>query len=271
MSSVFQPRTLPVMTKNLLVINLIIFAVMALSPLMDAKMQTYAALHYFSSPGFRPWQLVSYMFVHANFMHLLFNMLALYFFGPLIERVMGRDRFLLFYITCGVGAALLQEGVFAVMLSRYTSLYGSEAVGWVIDRSWGMLQYNNFDLSAQQVAQGVKYGVLTLGAHGYDFVPAMYNVIGIANQAVLGASGAIFGILGATAILFPNMRVYLYFAIPVKMKWLAIGYAVLELFQGMGNYASTVAHFAHIGGMAVGVLMVLYWKKKGVFNNLWMF
>lgn len=259
------------MTKNLLIINVIIFVVMALSPLMDAKMQTYAALHYFSSPGFRPWQLISYMFVHANFMHLLFNMMALYFFGPLIERTMGRDRFLLFYISCGVGAALLQEGVFAVMMSRYTSLYGSEAVSWIVERSWHMLQYNNYDLTPQQVSQGIKYGVLTLGPGGYDLVPGMYNVIQIANQAVLGASGAIFGILGATALLFPNMRVYLYFAIPVKMKWLAIGYAVIELLQGFGNYAANVAHYAHLGGMAVGVLMILYWKKKGIFNNTWFF
>lgn len=259
------------MTKNLLIINLIIFAVMALSPLMDAKMQTYAALHYFSSPGFRPWQLISYMFVHANFMHLFMNMLALYFFGPLIERTMGRDRFLLFYITCGVGAALLQEGVFAIMLSRYTSLYGSEAVNWMIDRSWAMFQYNNFDLTPEQVTQGLKYGALTVGAAGAELSPGMLNVIQIANQAVMGASGAIFGILGATAMLYPNMRVYLYFAIPVKMKWLAIGYAVIELLQGVGNYAADVAHYAHIGGMAVGVLMVLYWKKKGVFNNTWFF
>lgn len=266
-----NPQQLPVVTKNLLVINVLIFVVMELSPLMDQKLTTYAALHYFASPGFKSWQVLTYMFVHGGFGHLLCNMIALYFFGPTIERVLGKERFLFFYLICGVGAALIQEGVFAILVHGFDAQYGSAGVAWVIDHSWAMLNGGSTELSAQQLMEGVKYGVISVGPGGYNYVPGVMELIGIANAPTVGASGAIFGILGASAILFPNARVYLYFAIPMKLKWLVIGYAVLELIQGVGGFATTVAHFAHLGGLLVAVLLILYWKKKGIFNDTWFF
>lgn len=264
-------QRLPVVTKNLLVINVLIFVVMWLSPLMDHKLTVYGALHYFTSPGFKVWQLFSYMFVHGGLGHLLCNMIALYFFGPPIERVLGRDRFLFFYIICGVGAALVQEGVFAWLIHGYDLKYGSAAVAWVIDHSWPMFSSGSTALSGEELMEGVKYGVITVQDGGYNFVEGVMELIGIANTPTVGASGAIFGILGAAALLFPNARVYLYFAIPMKLKWLVIGYAVLELVQGVGGYATTVAHFAHLGGLLVAILLILYWKKKGFFNDKWFF
>ena len=266
-----NPQQLPSVTKNLLVINVLIFVVMLLSPLMDQKLTTYAALHYFTSPGFKLWQLVTYMFVHRGFGHLLFNMIALYFFGPPIERVLGKERFLFFYLTCGIGAALVQEGVFAWLIHGFDVKYGSAAVAWVIDHSWAMFSNGSTALSGDALMEGVRYGVITIGDGGYSFVPGVMELIGIANTPTVGASGAIFGILGAAAMLFPNARVYLYFAIPMKLKWLVVGYAVLELIQGIGGYATTVAHFAHLGGLLVSILLVLYWKKKGFFNDKWFF
>ena len=266
-----NPQQLPSVTKNLLVINVLIFVVMLLSPLMDQKLTTYAALHYFTSPGFKLWQLVTYMFVHGGFGHLLFNMIALYFFGPPIERVLGKERFLFFYLTCGIGAALVQEGVFAWLIHGFDVKYGSAAVAWVIDHSWAMFSNGSTALSGDALMEGVRYGVITIGDGGYSFVPRVMELIGIANTPTVGASGAIFGILGAAAMLFPNARVYLYFAIPMKLKWLVVGYAVLELIQGIGGYATTVAHFAHLGGLLVSILLVLYWKKKGFFNDKWFF
>lgn len=268
-------QQLPTVTKNLLVINIIIYVVMALSPVMADKLDTYAALHYFSSPGFRPWQLVTYMFLHGGFMHLLFNMFALYFFGPVVERVLGKERFLLFYLICGVGAALVQEGVFAWLIHNYSSKFGSEAIGWLIDRSWYWLRLGQDtfnDFSSEDQANFIKYGFLQYTQAGVPYYAhGVTDVISMANTAIVGASGAIYGILGAAAMLFPNAKVYLYFAIPMKLKWLVIGYAVLELVQGVGGYASTVAHFAHLGGLLFAVILILYWKKKGLFNDRWFF
>ena len=266
-----NPQQLPVVTKNLLVINVLIFVVMALSPLMDQKLTTYAALHYFSSPGFKSWQLLTYMFVHGGIGHLLCNMIALYCFGPMRERVLGKALCLLFSLICGVGAALVQEGVFAWLIHGFDVKYGSAAVAWVIDHSWAMFSNGSTALSNEELMAGVRYGVINIGPDGYNYIDGVYGLISIANTPTVGASGAIFGILGASAMLFPNARVYLYFAIPMKLKWLVIGYAVLELAQGIGGYATTVAHFAHLGGLLVSVLLVLYWKKKGFFNDKWFF
>ena len=241
--------SMPPVVKNLLIINVLIWLVMAISPDADRAFTKYLALYYFSSPGFLPFQLFTYMFLHGGFTHLFFNMFALVMFGGTIERAMGSARFLFYYISVGIGAALIQMGVYAIYIHHLESFFDAATCNEIITRGWDLIQqnYNYSDPDA---------GALN------SFV----------NRPMVGASGAIYGVLLAFGFLFPNVPIYLFFIpIPIKAKWLIIGYFVLELFYGLGGLADNVAHFAHIGGMIFGFLLLLYWKHKGVFNNRWLF
>jgi membrane associated rhomboid family serine protease len=174
---------------------------------------------------FAPYQFVTYMFMHGGLSHLFFNMFALYMFGGLLERVWGSKRFLIFYLVCGVGAGLLQEIV------QYVT-YVQE--GW----------------SAYQYVSTVK-GVLPMG----EFLNKIFTTV--------GASGAIYGILLGFAMSFPNERMFVFpLPFPIKAKYFVIGYAVIELLLGVGNSNDGIAHFAHLGGMVFGLVLILYWRKK---------
>lgn len=236
---------LPPIVKNLLIINIIIWAAMALVPTLEVNLVRYCGLHYFLSPGFNVAQLVTYMFIHANFTHLFFNMFALFIFGGIIERSMGSGRFLFYYISCGIVAALVQMGVYAILIHQYAQMFSPQDFQDIIRYGWS-------------------------GAFFYDPSAQMLNAL--VNGPMVGASGAIYGVILAFGMLFPNQPVYLFFIpVPIKAKWLVIGYGILELVSGLGNTVDNVAHFAHLGGMIAGVILILYWKKKGVFNNRWFF
>ena len=240
---------IPPVVKNLLIINILIWAFMALIPAAGPSLTRYLALYYFTSPGFQPYQLFTYMFLHANFMHLFLNMFALFMFGRTIELTLGSQRFLFYYLTCGVCAALVQLGVFAIYISNLESILPPDVCHEVINRGFGLMQ------------QSMNYIDPDCGALN-TFV----------NAPMVGASGAIYGILLAFGFLFPNMPVYFFFIpVPIKAKWLIIGYFALELFYGISGSSSGVAHFAHLGGMIFGFILLWYWKKKGVFNNHWFF
>lgn len=235
-------RDIPIVTKNLLIINIVIYAVMALAPASrQALIENLGALHFFSSPFFNPAQLFTYMFLHGGFAHVFFNMFALFMFGSMIEYAMGSKRFLLYYISCGLGAALIQEGVYAIMISHYHSIFNEETFRQIVEKGADALKYrqNFVDPTA---------GKLNL----------------LVNGGTVGASGAIYGVLLAFGMLFPNRTIYLMIPpMPIKAKYLVIGYGVLELALGLGGANDGVAHFCHLGGMAAGIGMILYWKKKG--------
>lgn len=224
---------------------------MMISPTLEMKVNTYGALHYFSSPAFNPVQLLSYMFVHASFSHLFFNMFALLMFGSTIERALGSGRFLFYYISCGIGAALVQMGVFAIMVNHYADIINNtEYVNYAINQGYEAIY------------------------HGQPFygTEVMADLARLVNTPTVGASGAVFGVLLAFGMLFPNQPLYLFFIpYPIKAKWVVLGYGVLELFFGFTGIASNVAHFAHLGGMLIGFIMILYWKRRGDFNNRWFF
>ncbi len=242
-------QTIPPVVKNLLIINVLIWLLMALLPAADRFFDRYLALYYFTSPAFQPFQLFTYMFLHSGFAHLFFNMFALLMFGRTIEMTMGSARFLFYYITCGICAALVQMGVFAIYIHNLESIMSPEAVSHVL--------HNGFDLK--------QYGI------PYPD-PDMRALNAFVNTPMVGASGAIYGVLLAFGFLFPNLPVYLILVpVPIKAKWLILGYFVLELVYGMSGSADGVAHFAHLGGMIFGFLLLLYWKKKGVFSNHWFF
>ena len=239
--------SMPPVVKNLLIINVLIWLIMAVVPAAEHTLTKNLALYYFSSTGFRPYQLFTYMFLHGGFTHLFFNMFALVMFGMTIERAMGSGRFLFYYISVGIGAAFIQMGVFALYINHLQGMFDPEATRQIIERGWELMQT------------------------GYGFAdPDAQELNSFVNTPMVGASGAIYGVLLAFGFLFPNVPIYIFFfPVPVKAKWLIIGYFVLELLYGISGTADGVAHFAHIGGMVFGFLLLLYWKRRGVFDNRW--
>lgn len=241
-------NNIPTVTKNLIIINVLVWLAMLIIPgRLGVDLERYGALHYFSSPWFNPVQVVTYMFMHSTqgLMHIFFNMFALFMFGSVLERVMGQKRFLFYYLSAGIGAALIQEGVYAVWLSRLTAGMPAAQLEAIISQG------------AEAVSRGMNF---------VDPVAAEINIL--VNGSTLGASGAVYGVLLAFGMLFPNMPMYLFFIpVPIKAKWMVLGYGAIELFFGITGMQSGVAHFAHLGGMLVGFLIILYWRKKGVFDN----
>lgn len=223
----FRPTgfsVLPIVVKNLLIINVLFFlATIATDVVLHIDLKDYLGLHYIGASDFQPFQLVTYMFMHGNFAHLFFNMFALWMFGNTLENIWGANRFLLFYFVCGIGAGLVQELV--QYIQYVTTLEG----------------YENVRIAAKHVISMDDY----------------LNML-----TTVGASGAVYGILLAFGMMFPNSTLYIYFAIPIKAKWFVLLYGIIELYSGL-NGADNVAHFAHLGGMLFGLILILYWKKKG--------
>ena len=223
---------------------------MALVPSVDDVFSRLLGLHYFTSPGFNPAQLFTHMFLHANLGHLFFNMFALAMFGGVIERSMGGKRFLFYYIVCGLTAALVQLGAYAVAINYHANL---------------------LHLSAEDLSAVANEGYQLMKT-GFNYTGDLGELNALINGTMVGASGAIYGVLLAFGMLFPNAPVYIFFVpFPVKAKWLVIGYGALELLQGLGGFADNVAHFAHLGGMIGGIILILLWKRQGVFRNGWFF
>lgn len=244
--------SIPPVTKNLIIINFIVWlAISVLSPRIHLDIMEYGAIHYFNSPLFKPYQLFTYMFIHANFMHLFFNMFALFMFGITLERVLGSKKFLFFFITCGVGAALVQEGIFAIMIDSYLDK-AQVFLDMPADRIVDVLKGEGTQEDYMRIAANIHSGTFR-------------TLYGLYNGGTVGASGATYGILLAFGMIFPNRPIYLMFIpIPIKAKWFVIGYGVIELVQGLGfSQSDNVAHFAHLGGMLVAFLVILYWKKNG--------
>lgn len=242
-------RSIPPVTRNLIIINVLLWAVCAIIPSFGATLLRVLGLHYVGASNFNPVQILTYMFMHStdSIFHLLFNMFTLWMFGRVLEQVWGSQRYLLFYIVCGAGAALVQEAVWALT--------------WHHDYIAGLAQ---------------QYGMTYDSMQAYiDRVVESGNIAQIEDinrfkslLTTIGASGAVFGLLLGFAMVFPNMPLYLFFIpVPVKAKYMVIGYGVLEFYLGISNSVSTVAHFAHLGGMLFGLILLLYWKKKGTLRG----
>ena len=225
MSRQFSPSgfgVLPTVVKNLLIINVLLFLATFTLNRFNIDLTNILGLHFFMASDFRIYQLVTYMFMHGNFEHLFFNMFSLWMFGSTLENIWGAKRFLLFYMVCGLGAGLCQE----------------------------VVQYIEYTTSL------VNYDTVNMGGH----VVPMSTYLNMMNT--VGASGAIYGLLLAFGMMFPNEYIYLYFLVPIRTKWFIVGMVVIELvsgFYGGGN----IAHFAHLGGMLFGLIMILHWKEKG--------
>jgi membrane associated rhomboid family serine protease len=207
---------------NLIIINVLVFAAQNL--INQFNVTEWGSLHYYKSSLFKPHQLVTNLFLHGDIGHLIFNMFALFVFGSVLERFWGSKKFLIFYLICGIGAALFVQLTIPFSAEQFAK--SSEA-----------LEYGGY--SAQLVEQYKE------------------------QYAALGASGAIMGIMAAFAWLFPNTELYLMFIpIPVKAKYAIPVYVLIDLFGGFYKIkGDNIGHFAHLGGALIGFLLVLYWNK----------
>lgn len=216
-------QNIPPVTRNLLIINVICFLLQKVLETQGIDLAGMLGLHFVLAGDFNVFQLVTYMFLHGSFTHLFFNMFSLWMFGGLIERTLGRNRFLTYYFVCGIGAGLCQE-------LWQTGQYFVE----------GMQNYEMVNTGRSLIPMGEFLNYWT----------------------TIGASGACYGVLLAFGMLYPNERIMLLIPpIPMKAKYFVAGYAAIELFSA---YASNdnVAHFAHLGGMLFGLLLLRYWRKR---------
>jgi len=241
----FRPQgfsMLPLVIKNLLIINGLFFLLtVVLGSTFNINLVKFLGLHYPLSADFGVWQLVTYMFMHSDFMHILFNMFALWMFGNTLENVWGPKRFLNYYLVTGIGAGFVQIIV-----------------------AWIRISSVEANMHADQIALVIQEGaeVLSRGMNYQDIGMSKLNLL--INTPTVGASGAVFGILLAFGMMFPNSIIYVYFAIPIKAKFFVMIYGAIEIYMGFANSASdNVAHFAHLGGMIFGFILIMYWKKKG--------
>ena len=243
----FKENSTPIVN-NLIIINLLVW----LGTLAFPQYASFLRMHYWTSDNFNLVQLVTYMFMHGSFSHLFFNMFAVYMFGVVIERVWGSKKFLLFYLVTGIGAAIIQQLVWTWEYQPVLSVLNSGNINALTSiepvlRKW--FRFGNIEHLTSK--------------HMID----MANSIANAPQTV-GASGAIYGILLAFGMLFPNRPLYIMFLpVPIKAKWMVLIWGGLELLLGMSSAADGVAHFAHLGGMLFGFMLVTYWKKKGTIRG----
>jgi membrane associated rhomboid family serine protease len=244
----FRPSSfqiLPPVIKNLLIINgLMFFAQLTIKTTAFGSLDDIFALHTFQSELFQPWQFITHMFMHGDFGHLFFNMFALWMFGSILENVWGQKRFLIFYFVCGFGAALCHMIALyfenQTIINQFNAIQSSLDIDYFLNRYWVREQIPPPVMDAARIALNDQL-----------------------NEPTLGASGAVFGCLTAFGYLFPNSYVYLLALVPIKAKWLVIGYIVVELYSTLQNSAGdNVAHLAHLGGALFGFLLVWTWNKK---------
>lgn len=286
----FRPgrfQILPPIVKNIIIINVImVFAQFVLAK-FNIDLADYLGLHYWKSHYFKPWQFLTHMFMHGSYRdveltigHIFFNMFALWMFGSVLENVWGPKRFLIFYLICGVGAAVLHLGVVAYQYNGIEQAFnafqhhptlaqfkdfiehahlrsGNPLAGQLVNYYNEWLSFPTPDIAQKSVTAAHQY--LT----GMYYEPAGGYLPGIFDEATVGASGAVFGILFAFGYLFPNTYLYIYFLVPIKAKYVVAGLALIELFGGVQNSAGdNVAHFAHLGGMIVAFILLKLWNKR---------
>jgi membrane associated rhomboid family serine protease len=209
-------------------------------------------LHYWGSEAFKPYQLVTYMFLHdtSSFSHLLFNMFGLWMFGKDIELFWGRNKFLIFYFVTGIGAGIVQELVWHIDLSKAAEAFNMYA------------STKDINLLRPYLTNLTEHTYIPIGR-----LMELKEQI-LSSAVTVGASGALFGILLAFAMIFPQARMMLLFIpYPIRAPYFVAIYAVIELFCGVAQTADGVAHFAHLGGMLFGLILILIWKRNGKFYN----
>lgn len=225
-------NNMPTVTKNLLIINTLMYAATWVTETYyHIDLKDFLGLHFILAKDFGIYQFFTYMFMHGSLEHLFFNMFAVWMFGRIMEQTMGEKRFLWYYIICGLGAGLTQEIV------QYIDFY---------IRGWNDFQQVNLDGN-----------LIEMGSY-------------LNNWTTVGASGAVYGILLSFGMTFPEERMFIFpLPVPIKAKYFVVGYAVIELLSALGQTHDGVAHFAHLGGMLFGLMLLLHWRNGGGQGNLW--
>jgi membrane associated rhomboid family serine protease len=233
-------RSIPETIKQLIIINVIFYFG---SQSIGNLSYDILALHYYENEKFLISQFITHMFMHGSPSHILFNMFGLWMFGSPLEQMWGRQKFLFFYISCGLGAALLQ------MLVYYSQ----------IQNLYQVIELNNLSLSDPQLILNF------MSERDYS------NAITAFNSVMVGASGAIYGVLVAFAFSFPNSKLMLLFLpFPIKAKFFVPLLILIDLFFGISSFSvGPIAHFAHVGGAIIGLIMVLYWRKNQFNDRRW--
>jgi membrane associated rhomboid family serine protease len=234
-------NSIPPVVKNLIGINIVLFLASIVTPTIFSRMglnvdlNDILGMHYWESSKFNPAQLVTYAFMHGGLAHIFFNMFGLYMFGGILEHVWGTKRFLIYYLVTAIGAGLVQQ------------------IFWSVE----------FHSTLTAINQAISSDVL----NAPSLIEQKRLFLDSPNFITIGASGSIFGLLLAFGWLFPEERLFLMFIpVPIKARIFVFIYGVVELFQGVANFTGdNVAHFAHLGGMLFGAILILMWKKKNRF------
>ncbi|OFX68911.1 MAG: hypothetical protein A2X12_05205 [Bacteroidetes bacterium GWE2_29_8] len=267
---------LPTIIKNIIIINVLLFLLkIALYDKINFDIDKYLGLHFFLADDFKPYQIISYMFMHGDFTHLLFNMFALWMFGSALENFWGTKKFIIYFLVTGLGAAF-----FHYLILYYNELRPAiEIINNYINKP----DIKEFESTILLITEKIHFNNSMRDLYN-EFINT-YNTLAwkdnqnITNLSVefmqqlktetynapniIGASGAVFGMLLAFGMIFPNTLIYLYFFIPIKAKYFVIIYGALEIYLGVSrNSNDNVAHFAHLGGMIFGYILIKYWDKK---------
>lgn len=231
---------MPTVVKNLLIINGLFFmGMISFRSTFGIDITDWLGLYFPASDSFIPSQLVTHMFMHGNLGHIATNMIMLWFLGSAMENYWGSQRFLIYYVLTGLGASALQIAVNAYEYYSLAANLSPENLQVVVNEG------------ADLIARGYNYTNGTMGALNR-----------LLNTPMVGASGAVFGVLLAFGMTFPNQVIYLNFFFPIKAKYFVIGYGLLELYNGFSTSNSGIAHFAHLGGMLFGFLLIRKWRKS---------
>lgn len=219
-------QNIPTVTRSLLIANVVVFLATMLLSYVGLDLNRVLGLHFILAPNFQAYQLLTYMFAHGGWSHIFFNMFALWMFGGIVERTWGPRKFLFYYMVCGIGAGLFQE------LAQLGEFY------YIASNNLA-----NFNISQTMLV-------------------AEANAPMLNSWTTVGASGAIYGILLAFGMLYPEERMFIFpLPVPIKAKWFVVGYAAIELFMAFSTANDGVAHIAHLGGMVFGFFLIRYWRR----------
>lgn len=231
-------------TKNILLLNVLFFIVKLFYQTQLIDLDAILGAYYINSPLFKPYQIITHFFMHGDFFHILLNMWVFVMFGTILEKVWGPKRFFIFYLISAIGAYLLYNIIGVYQIHELRNSIPSDIL-YFIDNE------------------------IVNGTMNYTVNNDVNSYISYCTTPMVGASGAIFGITAAFAILFPNTELYIYGAFPVKAKWLIGGYFVYELLQSFkGSSGDHIAHLAHVGGAITGAIIVFIWRKRDK-KNFW--
>ena len=240
---------LPQVTKNIILLNIMFFLATLILQTKGIDLTATLGAHYVNSPLFKPYQIVTHFFMHGGFFHILFNMYLFAILGAYLEHIWGPKRFFIFYMATALGAFALYNvmGVYEIQQLKVL----------IIKEGFNLNEIN------QLIINNDRDGLIATNSQ------AVVNYASQSFTPIVGASGAIFGVMAAFAILFPNTEFRLYFAIPVKAKYFVAAYFLIEVYLSFQNNANdNTAHLAHVGGAIVGAIIVLFWRKADR-SNFW--